>query len=164
MKLYLMRHGKANPENIDPGKSLSDVGEKDVTRLAESIGYLDIRVEQIWHSEKKRAKQTAEIISAAVKPQKGLVEKSGLLPNDQVTRVAKEIIAINADLMLVGHLPFMSKLASYLLSGDEDTCAIDFSAGAVACFEYDKGRWTLCWLVYPGLFKQKDKHGFYSYH
>ena len=23
MKLYLMRHGKANPENIDPGKSLS---------------------------------------------------------------------------------------------------------------------------------------------
>lgn len=164
MKLFLVRHGQSNPENIDPEKSLSGVGKKDVARLAESISHLNISVDQIWHSEKKRAKQTAEIISAAVKSQKGLVEKTGLLPNEPVDQVAQEIIANNADLMLVGHQPFMSKLASYLLSGDEDKYAIDFSAGAVACFEYDKGRWTLTWFIYPGLFKQEDKRDFYSYH
>lgn len=164
MRLYLVRHGQSNPENIDPEKSLSAIGEKDIAKLAESINYLDINVDQIWHSEKKRAKQTAEIVSTAVKTQKGLVEKTGLKPNDSVAPVAQEIIAHNTDLMLVGHLPFISKLASYLLTGDEDKCAIEFLAGAVACFEYDKGKWTFNWLIHPGLFQQESKHGFYSYH
>jgi phosphohistidine phosphatase len=164
MKLYLVRHGQSNPEDIDPEQSLTAIGEKNIAKLKESIYHLDINVDQIWHSGKKRAKQTAEIISAAVKTQKGLVEKTGLKPNDSVTPVAQEVIAHNTDLMLVGHLPFMSKLASYLLIGDEDKCEIDFMAGAAACLEYDKGKWTLNWLMHPGLFKHEDKHGFYSYH
>ena len=164
MKLYLVRHGKSNPENIDPEKGLSDTGKKDIGRLAHSVEHLKIEVEQIWHSSKKRAKQTAEIFSSAVKSRKALLEKTGLKPNDPVNIIADNVVSLNIDLMLVGHLPFMSKMASYLLSGDEDKNAIDFNVGTIACFEYDKGRWFLEWIIHPGLIHPDTDHGFRSYH
>ena len=164
MKLYLVRHGQPNPEETDPEKGLSDVGKNEISKLAESIKHLNINSAEIWHSGKARAEQTAGILTTSVNSSQGLVEKTGLKPNDPVDSIAIEIVAVNSDLMLVGHLPFMSKLASLLLAGDKSRCSIDFNTGGFACFEYNKGRWSLNWLVHPGLVGQGRVGSFQSYH
>ncbi|MCP4580382.1 MAG: phosphohistidine phosphatase SixA [candidate division Zixibacteria bacterium] len=164
MKLYLVRHGQANPANIDPEKGLSDIGKQDIARLAESVRHLSISVEQIWHSGKARAKQTAESLSSVVKSNDGLTVREGLKPNDAVDATALEIGAYGCDLMLVGHLPFMAKLASLLFTGDQDRCAFQFHPGTLACFDLSDDIWSLEYFIHPGIVAPDGKAAFQSYH
>ena len=164
MRLLLARHGQSNSGDVDPDKGLTKTGIKDIMKLAESIKHLDIGVDEIWHSGKTRASQTAEILSSTVKSNKGILAKDGLKPNDPVEPIANEITAYRADLMLVGHLPFMSKLASLLLANSENRCSVSFYNGSLACFEYDKGDWSLSWLIHPELVKEMKSGTFQSYH
>ena len=53
--------------------------------------------------------------------------------------------------MLVGHLPFMERLASYLLMRQEDVSILHFKTSAVACLSMDSGQWTLEWFLPPGM-------------
>jgi phosphohistidine phosphatase len=55
--------------------------------------------------------------------------------------------------MIVGHLPFLSRLASTLLIGDETVALVAFRNGGVVCLERgeEKGRWRLTWAVVPEL-------------
>jgi phosphohistidine phosphatase len=164
MKIYLVRHGQANPANIDPEKGLSETGKQEIARLAESIRHLEINVHQIWHSGKARARQTAEILSAVVKADEGLMARDGLKPNDPAEATALEINAYCCDLMIVGHLPFMAKLASLLFAGDQDRCAFVFHPGTIACFDFKNDIWTLEFLIYPDIIAFDGKTGFQSYH
>jgi len=164
MKIYLVRHGQANSADIDPQKGLSNLGHAEIKQLAESIKHLNISVDEIWHSGKARACQTAEILASVVKSSKELIEKSGLNPNDNVKKVAEEIKAYNVNLMIVGHLPFMAKLSSLLITGNENRSAFEFDAGALACFDYNKGSFCLSWLIHPGLIKPEKHDTFQSYH
>lgn len=164
MKIYLVRHGQANSADIDPEKGLSKSGKIEIKKVAESIRHLKINVKEIWHSGKVRARQTAEILASTVSSSNGLIEKSGLNPNDDVKPVIDEIKAVNSDIMLVGHLPFMAKLASMMLVSNENKCNITFSTGALACFNYDKDSFSLDWFIYPGLIAQGDIGSFQSYH
>jgi phosphohistidine phosphatase len=66
--------------------------------------------------------------------------------------VAEEAASWSQDTMLVGHLPFMGKLASWLLSGTEQADAVSFRPGSVACLERGaEGSWTLAWMIRPEL-------------
>lgn len=164
MKIYLVRHGKSNPANIDPEKGLSEIGKQDIIRLAESVRHLGISVHQIWHSGKTRARQTAEILSKVVRTEEGLAERDGLKPNDPAEATALEINAYNCDLMLVGHLPFLARLASLLFSGDLDRCAFDFPPGTMTCFNYKDDIWSLEFSISPETFAPDSKADFRSYH
>ena len=164
MKIYLVRHGQANPANIDPEKGLSDIGRQEIARLAESIRHLKLNVRQIWHSGKTRAVQTAEILSSVVNAEDGLAEREGLKPNDPADATALEINAYSCDLMIVGHLPFMAKLASLLFTGDQDRCAFVFHAGSMACFDFKDDIWSLEFFIHPGIIASDGKTGFQSYH
>ena len=54
------------------------------------------------------------------------------------------------DLMIVGHLPFLEKLASFLICGDEGSKAVVFRYSAVLCLERTgPGRWAVDWLLKP---------------
>ena len=54
------------------------------------------------------------------------------------------------DIMLVGHLPHLSKLSSLLLTGNEDLEIIEFIMAGIVCLERDKsGRWTVRWMITP---------------
>ncbi|MGH8743981.1 MAG: histidine phosphatase family protein, partial [Burkholderiales bacterium] len=64
MKLYLLQHGDALPEEVNPNRSLSERGREDVKRLAEFVGTHGIRVKSVYHSGKTRARETAEIVTA----------------------------------------------------------------------------------------------------
>ncbi len=54
--------------------------------------------------------------------------------------------------MLVGHLPHMGKLAALLVTGDADQALVTFKPGGVVCLARDdEGRWSLRWMVVPGI-------------
>jgi|TARA_B100001971_G_C17748411_1_gene314191 phosphohistidine phosphatase len=57
------------------------------------------------------------------------------------------------DTIIVGHLPFMSKLASRLVTGNEDETVVHFKPGSVACIERGEngGGWTVQWFLRPEL-------------
>ncbi|MDI6764755.1 MAG: phosphohistidine phosphatase SixA [Thermodesulfobacteriota bacterium] len=151
MKLYLIQHGEAKSEVEDPGRSLTERGEKEVMGVSKVTTGLPIRPSKVYHSGKLRAKQTAEIIAGALKIPNPLIQSiQGLNPNDDIRPWAERISQEREDLMLVGHLPFLEKLTSLLLCGNEKARLVLFRYGAIVCLEQreDKG-WGVCWILTP---------------
>ena len=120
MKLFLVRHGTALSKEADPSRPLSEHGKADVRRMARYLAELNIRISDIRHSTKLRAAQTAGILASKVATGTDVTEVEGLAPDDPVEPVAGEIRSRDQDLMLVGHLPFLHKLAGYLLGSLAD--------------------------------------------
>lgn len=115
---------------MDADQGLSDEGIADVKRIADVSKSYGVRVHSILHSGKKRARQTAEIFASALGPEKGVGERSGINPMDDVAVVAGALLN-KENLMLVGHLPFMERLASYLITGSPGKRVIKFQNGGV---------------------------------
>jgi phosphohistidine phosphatase len=152
MRIYLTQHGLAVPKDVDPGRPLSERGQRDVRRLADFLGNAGIQVGQVLHSGKTRAEQTAEILAEGLlstgKPQ----AHPGLGPTDPLEKVSPEIAFWSVDTLIVGHLPYLGRLASLLLASDPDLPLLAFQPGSMACLERDPGgRWTLVWMIRPEL-------------
>jgi phosphohistidine phosphatase len=150
MKVYLVRHGEAVSSESHPQKPLSEQGLADVRKAASFIKPLKISVEHIWHSGKLRAAQTAEIVAKSVSAEKSCSAHENLGPNDDVTIIADELEAYDANLMIVGHLPYLAYLASLLVSGKDAADVIAFDAGSITCLNRsDAGRWQIEWMITP---------------
>ena len=113
MKLYLVQHGEAKSEAEDPERSLTIRGEEETRKISDAAKKRGIRPSRIYHSGKKRAEQTAGIIGEALNLSAQLGQ--GLNPNDDIRPWAERIDKEAEDLMIVGHLPFLEKLASFLV-------------------------------------------------
>lgn len=151
MLIYLVQHGKAKPKEEDPNRPLNEQGEKDLNAVAKFLKKININVESIMHSEKLRAKETAEILAKGVNLKKGIQEIPGLLPNDNIIPISTFINQESNNLMLVGHLPFMGKLTSFLTTEKEDNNVVEFQQGSVVCLEKNeetKG-YSIKWMITP---------------
>ncbi len=148
MRLYLIQHGESKPEIEDPERSLTLRGEHEVRKVSSVAKMLNIQINKIFHSGKLRAKQTAEILGEALKIPIEYCE--GLNPLDNIKPWVEKISNLKQDIMIVGHLPFLDKLASYLICGDENARVILFRYGAIVCIEQkeDKG-WAVKWILTP---------------
>ena len=154
MRVYLVRHGKARPKEEDADRHLTDGGRAEVRKVAEFLKPRKIRVGAVWHSTKTRAIETANEIRAAVKAADGLVERGDLAPNDAVAALAREIMRRDDDLMIVGHLPLLGRLASRLIVGAESAEVLAMATGSVACLAHDSEYgWSVVWMVTPELLK-----------
>ncbi len=151
MKLYLVRHADPKSEAEDPERSLSELGEQQADRIGKFALNAGVRVNQIRHSGKKRAEQTAEIIGRHLSPPKGVVAVTGIAPMDDVVPVAEMLASEEDDVMLVGHLPFMNRLVSQLVFGIPDRVAVDFPKAGMVCLIRETGGWTIDWFVNPSL-------------
>jgi phosphohistidine phosphatase len=150
MKVYLVRHGDAVSSGVDPKRPLSEEGRADIRKIASFIRPSGIYVEHIWHSGKARAAQTAEILAEAVAVEKDCSFREGLSPNADVSAIAHELDAHSADLMIVGHLPFLDNLTSLLVAGRETADVVAFRAGAMACLKRrNHGTWQINWMITP---------------
>ncbi len=150
MALYLVQHGKSLLKEQDPEKGLSEQGLSDVEGIAEVARAYAVKVTRIQHSGKKRARQTAELFASALDPAPGVQERSGLNPLDDVTMIAGGLSS-EENLMLVGHLPFMEKLTSYLITGADDKTVFKFQNGGIVCLDYDADErfWFIKWALMP---------------
>jgi phosphohistidine phosphatase len=151
MKLYLVQHGEAKSELEDPERSLTANGEKAVARVAKAAKKMDIRPAKIFHSGKTRARQTAGIIGSGLQvPDQAIEAIEGLKPNDDVYPWVEKILQEKKDIMLVGHLPFLQKLASLLLCGDKNARVVLFRYGCIVCLEQkEDSRWAVAWVLRP---------------
>ena len=150
MALFLVQHGKSLPKDEDPQKGLSEQGRAEVTRIADAAKSYNVPVGSICHSEKTRARQTAEIFASALEPQQGIREKSGLKPLDDVTTIAASINNAD-DILLVGLLPFMESMCAYLITGQIDKPVFKFQNGGIVCMDIDTGSqsWIIKWALMP---------------
>jgi phosphohistidine phosphatase len=148
MRLYLVQHGEAKSEAEDPERSLTIRGEEETKKISGAAKRLGIRPSRIYHSGKKRAGQTAGIIAGAFDLYAQLGQ--GLNPNDDVRPWAERLSREAEDLMIVGHLPFLEKLASFLVCGDEGAKAVTFRYSAIVCLEKkEPGRWAVDLIIKP---------------
>jgi phosphohistidine phosphatase len=152
MKLYLVQHAKAASEQVDPQRPLTEEGRREIKKVAAFIKPLNLCVDYLWHSGKKRAVQTAEVLAEVIKVNKAVNARNGLGPNDDVKALKDEVVSAEGDIMIVGHLPFLSKLASLLLAGSESANTVAFkNAGIVALNRSDKNHWQIDWIIIPEL-------------
>jgi phosphohistidine phosphatase len=157
MELYLVQHGEAMSETENPERPLTVRGRKDVQRVSAVVGQFGLRPAEIRHSGKRRAAETAEIFAAALNRHEQVVAVAGMAPNDDVRPVAAALATMPQPLMLVGHLPFLSRLASLLLGGDPERPLLRFRMGGIVCLTHEPARtggtagWMIAWMLTPEL-------------
>jgi phosphohistidine phosphatase len=149
MYIYLIQHGEAKPENIDPDRSLTDKGVEDVIKTSNFMKNAGVKIDEIWHSTKLRAKQTAEIVAKAFSST--AIEIEGLKPNDPAAPFVEKIRKIDKDIAIVGHLPFLQKLASLLLTGSESNEVVLFKQGGLVCLQKSDSSWCVACMITPDL-------------
>ena len=150
MELYLVRHGEARSKDVDPKRGLTEPGEADVQKVAKYLKGWDLSVGAIWHSGKTRAVQTAKIVAGAVASDEGIVKHDGLDPNDPVEPICQAIAESTANLMIVGHMPFLGNLVRTLLADRKPPKGIVLETAGVVCLERDADDvWTVAWTVGP---------------
>ena len=150
MRVYLVQHAQSKSRDEDPARGLTPQGITDTNRIAELLSQVQLSVSSIRHSGKKRAEQTASLLAERVKASAGVQEDEGLDPLDDPQTVADLLVETFEDLMLVGHLPHLERLASLLLIGQPDGNPVRFRNSGVVCLERVSDQpWSLIWAITP---------------
>ena len=155
MKVYLVQHGEALAKDVDPDRPLSPKGKHDVEQLAGLLQKSSVTVDRVLHSGKMRAHQTAEILAELLLLKGECEAIDGINPNDPVQAFSIKVHKLKHDTMVVGHLPFMAKLVSYLVTGEEEVDIVDYKPGSAVCLEQDvEQKWRICWMLRPDFIKE----------
>lgn len=150
MAVYLVQHGLSLPKTHDRHQALSRAGRAEVERIAVAARDYRIPVARILHSGKLRAQQTAEILCAHLAPAGGVAPLDDMGPNDDVIAFAERLDPESNDLY-VGHLPFMGRLAAYLLTGTTQRPIIRFQNAGIVCLAQAEAfdGWVIKWALMP---------------
>jgi len=151
LKLYLVQHGKAFPREVDPDRPLTPEGTRDVRKIARFLSAAGISLDEIWHSGKRRTLETSVIFQEELDPSRGTLQVNGLDPDAEVCPLLDALGQEEKDLMIVGHLPFLGKMASSLLTGKEDKPLVAFQKGCVLCLEKAGDHWEILFHITPDL-------------
>jgi phosphohistidine phosphatase len=150
MYLYLVQHAEAKREEEDPTRNLTEKGRRELESVAHHLKRLQVQVRQIFHSGKTRAQSTAQVLARHLQPPAGVSEAPGLAPLDDPEVWAARIAEMDEDILLVGHLPHLARLAALLLTGDTEKNIINFRmGGAVRLRRMEGGHWVVDWLIVP---------------
>jgi len=143
----LVQHGKTYPKEVDPERRLSEEGVRETESVARRARALEVKVREIWHSGKTRARMTAEIFSEYLGVDE-LIEKENLAPLDDPRPIYEELMNIDYDVMVVGHLPHLSKLLSMLLHVDTEVLRFKYSH-LLALEREESGKFLIIWYIPP---------------
>jgi phosphohistidine phosphatase len=149
MDLYLMQHGEARPEQEDPSRPLTERGRREVERVARAAARLGLRIPAIRHSGKLRAEQTAEILAESLDPRPDLAPLAGLAPQDDPAPSARVVAEAKTPLLLIGHLPHLSRLVSLLVVGDPTRGLVSFRMGGLVCLAKESEGWRVRFILTP---------------
>jgi phosphohistidine phosphatase len=148
-RLYIVRHGEAKPKDEDPERGLTEAGHAKVSRMANWVAASGIRVGEIRHGGKLRAQQTAEIFAGALGAHAHTTP--GLAPRDDCASIARAIASEDGEIMMVGHLPFLERLAALLTVGNADSNVVTLGAGALLELTLADDAWRVTCLMQPRL-------------
>jgi len=152
VKLYLVQHGEATSKNINPERPLTDKGHKDIRTISQFLKQSNIQLDQVIHSGKLRARETAEYFIKLLNNPSSSIVNENISPKNSLDPLTEEIQSWDSDTLVVGHLPYLAKLVSYLTIGNESTLTVSFQPGTVVCLERDgELKWSLDWMIKPKL-------------
>ena len=155
--IYLVRHGIAEGRPAggrDEDRALTQAGTANMQVAAAGLTWLAVKPDAIWSSPLLRARQTAEILRDALAPGLEIAIEARLRPEADVDAMLEGLQATAASqaLMLVGHEPNISALASALLTGDVSGARVPFKPGSVIALDQTlppAGRGSLHWFLTP---------------
>ncbi|MFT5701246.1 MAG: phosphohistidine phosphatase [Desulforhopalus sp.] len=155
MAIFLVQHGLSAPKDIDPEKGLSDFGREETNRIAQVAKGYKIPVQKIVHSGKKRAEQTAGIFHETLALETPIKSISGINPMDDAQSFAATLKP-KENLMVVGHMPFMERLVSFLTTGTENCRVFKFQNSGIVCLDMESGAdneadWFIKWTLNPNI-------------
>lgn len=164
IELYLVRHavaaerGPAFPD--DAARPLTPEGVDRFRTAVAGLRAFGVTLDLVLTSPFTRARETAELLSAGLKPKPRLVVTDALAPGHrpaQVVSAVEQHMAAGkrwSRVALVGHEPDLGELAARLL-GARGT--IVFKKGAVCRIDVDRalpgGPGTLRWLLPPAVLR-----------
>jgi phosphohistidine phosphatase len=114
MMVHLVHHADAVGPDIDTQRPISARGRAAVAALALLARDAGVSPSVIWHSGKLRARQTAEAFLTTCAPFAAFSAARGLLPDDPPEWMAQALVGESADVMVVGHMPHLARLARQL--------------------------------------------------
>jgi len=151
-KIILARHGESTSTLDNPERPLAITGRQHAEQMASWLDGGSYGVEEIVHSSKLRARQTAKIFGSRLGLHAAHVrEMFGLNPHDDPAPVADTVEADRRSIMLVSHLPFLNRLASFLLVGDPERLQFQFSDAGVVILARVSGGWRVEAVVGHGM-------------
>ncbi len=145
MTLYILRHGTAEnapPAGGDDGaRRLTARGREKVREAAAAMRALGLKFGAILTSPLPRAAETAELVVAAYPVAPACEVLNALAPG---TSPAETIAALRSyerhdHLMIVGHEPGLSGIASLLLTGSANSVAFDLKKAGMIALELSDG-------------------------
>ena len=148
MKLYFLRHGKADwPEwdRPDDERPLTKEGRREMARIARFLAELGVRPARLLSSPLPRALQTAEIAAKALGQE---VQQERALAKGFTLAKLRTLLkkAQGEDLMIVGHDPDFTANIGALTGGE-----VKLGKGGIARVDLDDpaGTGRLIWLIPP---------------
>jgi len=153
MKLYFLRHGKADwPgwDRPDDERPLTRKGQKEIRGVATLLRVLEVEPTLILSSPLPRALETAQIVARGLNIK--LKQDHALAPGFGIAELRKIFNRTRKqDLMIVGHEPDFSMTITALTGG-----RIKLAKAGLARVDLDKpaGDGRLVWLIPPAAAKR----------
>ncbi|AZV28451.1 phosphohistidine phosphatase SixA [Pseudomonas syringae] len=116
MKLWVLRHGEAEPYGSRPDseRELTAHGRKEV--LSSAARLMGQPLTAIYASPYLRAQQTAQLVREALGFEPEIRAVEWLTPEVDPDRVAEQLVSVS-NVLLVSHNPLVGNLLSYLQHG-----------------------------------------------
>lgn len=159
MRLYLLRHGEAEPGHPDENRHLTEAGTQEIRRLASILNIkAKNRPTHLRVSPLTRARETADLFCRELHWSLETTVDKDLVPSGNPARVARNLIQEAQTSLVVGHNPHLEMLLSYLLSGQSNGVLAVMNTGSLACLEFSQiggsgGSGILRFLLSPNLFE-----------
>lgn len=136
MKIWLLRHGEAEPvSRRDAERGLTGRGLQQVASMAPHLQGQPLT--RVLCSPYVRARQTTEIMLQALGLDTVPLVVPWLVPDESVQTVVRQLDNLPAgDLLLVGHQPLLGLLGSWLCDGSLAQ-PLPLGTASLACLEGD---------------------------
>ena len=157
IELYLVRHaiaaerGPRYPD--DTLRPLTPDGSKRFSKSVPGLIEMDVVIDFVLTSPLVRARETAQLLAARLKPKPAIAEIDALAPGGRhqaIVEAIKSHSKRHRRLALVGHEPDLGELAARLLGARGQ---VEFKKGGVCLIEVDGatpgGPGTLRWMLTP---------------
>lgn len=157
IELYLVRHAVAaerGPKYPDDRlRPLTPAGSRQFGKSVPGLTALDVCIDVVLTSPLVRARETAMLLAAGLKPQPAIVEVEALAPGGRLQAVVEAIKSHSKrqkKIALVGHEPDLGELAARLLGARGN---VEFKKGGICFIQMDGatpgGPGTLRWMLTP---------------
>lgn len=147
--VLLVHHGHAVGPQVDAMRPLSPEGHAAVLRLADEAKRRGVKPDQVWHSGKLRARQTAEAFRIACNPAATFSAVRGLQPDDPPAWIRDLLASELRTIVLAGHMPHLPQLLHLMLRGNADAYAAEFPLNGCVALEADGDVWKEVWRLEP---------------